>query len=67
VMRGTYRWTAASFAALGQLDRARELMREGMQRLPAQRVGDLVRDHPYQDPQRREAYGKHLLAAGFPM
>jgi DNA-binding SARP family transcriptional activator/TolB-like protein len=66
VMRGTYRWTAASFAALGQLDRAREIMTEGMEKLPTQRVSDLMRDHPYRDTERRHGYCKHLLAAGFP-
>jgi adenylate cyclase len=66
VMRGTYRWTAAAFAALGQLDRARDIMRDGMEKLPTQRVRDLMRNHPYKDAERRQAYGRHLLAAGFP-
>jgi tetratricopeptide (TPR) repeat protein len=66
VMRGTYRWTAAALAALGQADRAREIMRQGMRMLPGQRVSDLMRDHPYRDGARRRSYGEHLLAAGFP-
>ena len=66
VMRGTYRWTAASLAALGQIDQARDIMNEGMQQLPTQRVGELMRGHPYRDAARRERYGEHLRAAGFP-
>jgi len=66
VMRGTWRWTAASLAALGETEHAREVMREGMQRLPGQRAGELMRSHPYRDPGRRRRYCEHLVAAGMP-
>jgi adenylate cyclase len=67
VMRGTYRWTAASLAALGEVDQAQRIMREGMEKLPTQRVSDLMRGHPYKDPGQRLKYSEHLLAAGFPL
>jgi hypothetical protein len=33
---------------------------------PSRRVSAIVRNHAYRDATRREAYGAHLLAAGFP-
>jgi DNA-binding SARP family transcriptional activator/TolB-like protein len=66
VMRGTYRWTAASLAALGQIDQAQQIMGESMGKVPNQRVSEVVRGHPYRDVEQRQKYGEHLLAAGFP-
>jgi TolB-like protein/Tfp pilus assembly protein PilF len=65
-MRATYRWTAASLVGHGDLARAREIARCGIEQMPGQRVRDAVANSAYADTKRREAYGKHLLAAGFP-
>ncbi len=66
VMRGTYRWTAASLAAAGRTKQARDVMQEGLPKMPNFRVRELVRLHPYQDAALRRTYGEHLLAAGYP-
>ncbi len=67
VMRGSYRFTAAALAAAGDDDQAKEIMRLSMDQLPDQKVGDVVQVSPYRDPQRRQQYGEHLVAAGFPI
>jgi adenylate cyclase len=66
VMRGTWRWTAASLAALGETEQAREVMQEGMRHLPDQRASELMRNHPYRDADCRRRYCEHLMAAGMP-
>lgn len=66
VGRTTGGWVAASLVAAGRLDDAREVMHQTMARWPERRVADVVRNHAYRDPDRREQYGRHLLAAGFP-
>ncbi len=67
IMRGSYRFTAAALAAAGDDDQAREIMRLSMDRLPDQKIGDVVQVSPYRDPRRRQQYGEHLAAAGFPI
>ena len=66
VLRATLRWTAASLAAAGEMDSAREVVTRAMREIPDQRVRDVVRNSPYRDAARREAYGRHLLLAGVP-
>lgn len=66
VLRATLRWTAASLAAGGNLDAAREVAARAMREMPDQRVRDVVRNSPYREAARREAYGMHLLLAGLP-
>ncbi len=67
VMRGSYRFTAAALAAAGEDDQAREIMRLSMDKLPFQKVSDVVQVSPYRDPVWRQQYGEHLVAAGFPI
>lgn len=67
VMRGSYRFAAAALAAAGDGDHAHEIMRLSMDKLPDQKVSDVVQVSPYRDPQRRQQYGEHLVAAGFPI
>jgi DNA-binding SARP family transcriptional activator/TolB-like protein/Tfp pilus assembly protein PilF len=64
--RSIHGWTAAALAAQGRLDAAREVAEIGMKAEPSRRVSAIVRNHAYRDATRREAYGAHLLAAGFP-
>lgn len=66
VLHSTSGWTAAALAALGRTDKARDIADLLMARLPDRRVRDVVAQHPYQDPGRRQRYGQHLLAAGCP-
>lgn len=66
VLRATYGWTAAALAATGRLHEARDVAMQGMREMPNRRVRDVVQHHPFREPARREAYGAHLLAAGFP-
>jgi DNA-binding SARP family transcriptional activator len=67
IMRGSYRFTAAALAAAGDDDQAKQIMRLSMDKLPDQKVSDVVQVSPYRDPQRRQQYGEHLAAAGFPI
>lgn len=66
VLRGTGGWVAAALAALGRTAEAREVAADTMSRWPERRVRVVVEHHPYRDAVRREDYGRHLLAAGFP-
>jgi adenylate cyclase len=64
--RSIHGWTAAALVAQGRIDEAREVAARGMEAEPSRRVRAIVRNHAYRDAVRREAYGAHLLAAGFP-
>lgn len=66
VLRGTGGWVAASLAALGRTGEARAIVADTMSRWPERRVRDVVAHHPYRDAVRRQDYGQHLIAAGFP-
>jgi adenylate cyclase len=66
MLRSTAGWAAASLAAAGRVDEAREVAANTMARWPERRVSDVVARHPYQDVSRRLRYGEHLVAAGFP-
>jgi len=59
-------WAAASLAASGRLQEARTVAHDTMLAQPSRRVSEIVKRHPYRDPNNRMAYGKHLLLAGFP-
>ena len=65
VMRAIYWWTAASLAAAGDGQRAREIAQIGMEQMPNRRIRDAVANSPFKDEDRRSRYGQHLLAAGF--
>jgi DNA-binding SARP family transcriptional activator/TolB-like protein len=67
IMRGSYRFTAAALVAAGDGEQAKEIVRLSMDKLPEQKVSDVVQVSPYRDPQRRQQYGEHLVAAGFPI
>jgi adenylate cyclase len=66
MLRSTAGWAAASLAAIGRMDDAREVAAQTMVQWPERRVENIVAQHPYRDKERRESYGQHLLAAGFP-
>jgi DNA-binding winged helix-turn-helix (wHTH) protein/tetratricopeptide (TPR) repeat protein len=59
-------FTAASLAALGRHREAREVANQTMIWAPKRRVRRTVASLAYRDPRRRELYGQHLRAAGFP-
>jgi hypothetical protein len=42
-------------------------MLESMEKMPNHRVTEIIRLSPYRDHDRRQKYGEHLLAAGFPL
>ena len=65
-IHATYRWTAGALAATGKLVEAHDMMQLAMERLPGQGVSHVMRISPIRDAKRREAYGAHLLASGFP-
>lgn len=67
IMRGSYRFTAAALAAAGDDDQAKKIMRLSMDKLPDQKIGNVVQVSPYRDPRRRQQYGEHLAASGFPI
>jgi adenylate cyclase len=66
MLRNTAAWAAASLAAAGRVDEARDLATRTKEQWPHRQVHNAVARHPYQDPDRRRRYGEHLLAAGFP-
>jgi TolB-like protein/DNA-binding SARP family transcriptional activator/Tfp pilus assembly protein PilF len=66
VVRATYRWTAGALVAAGRLAQAREMMNRAVRELPGQGVAQVVRNSPLRDEALRQAYGRHLLDAGFP-
>ena len=66
MLRSTAAWAAASLAAAGRLEEAQALSARTKEQWPHQHVHNAVARHPYQDPERRNRYGEHLLAAGFP-
>jgi len=65
VWRGTRGFTAASLAALGRVNAARELVAEIKAGSPGRRISEVVNELPYRDVGRRQRYGEHLIAAGF--
>jgi hypothetical protein len=66
VRHGTGGWTAASLAALGRIREARAVADWTMSQSPGRSIRAVVSNHPYRDPARRQLYGEHLIAAGFP-
>lgn len=66
VLPSTGGWTAASLVAAGREREARDVARLTMEMSPQRRVRTIVARHPYAEAERRAAYGRHLLAAGFP-
>jgi DNA-binding SARP family transcriptional activator/TolB-like protein/Tfp pilus assembly protein PilF len=66
VLRATLRWTAASLAASGNAPAAADVAARSMREIPGQRVREVVRNSPYRDAARRDAYGRHLMLAGLP-
>ena len=66
VLRATYRWTAAALVAMGATAQARDIARQGLERMPNQTVDSVIAQSPYQSADQRERYGRHLRAAGFP-
>jgi DNA-binding SARP family transcriptional activator/Tfp pilus assembly protein PilF len=66
IWRGTRGFTAASLAAIGRVHEAHGIVSEMQAASPGRRLRDVVNDLAYSDPQRRERYGEHLAAAGYP-
>lgn len=66
VLSATLGWTAAAYAGMGKPEAASHLARRAAEAIPDRRVRDVVARHPYKEAHRREAYGAHLVAAGFP-
>jgi DNA-binding SARP family transcriptional activator/TolB-like protein len=66
IWRGTRGFTAASLAAIGRLREAREIVLQMQTASPGRRLREVVDDLAYQDPERRQRYGEHLAAAGYP-
>ena len=60
------RFLAASLAASGSLDEAREIGRVLLQLEPRFRARKFAEGYAYRDPERRENLAKHLLLAGLP-
>ncbi len=66
IWRGTRGFTAASLAAIGRLHEASAIVSEMQAASPGRRLRDVVSDLAYRDPERRQRYGEHLAAAGYP-
>ena len=66
IWRGTRGFTAASLAAIGRLREAREIVLQMQTASPGRRLREVLDDLAYQDPERRQRYGEHLAAAGYP-
>jgi tetratricopeptide (TPR) repeat protein len=66
VWRGTRGFTAASLAALGRLNDAREIVAQMRARSPDRRISAVLNDLAYQDAAQLRTYGEHLRAAGYP-
>jgi tetratricopeptide (TPR) repeat protein len=49
-----YRYAVASLVACGELQRAKEIARRGMELMPNQRVSDIVRENAFRDVEQRE-------------
>jgi tetratricopeptide (TPR) repeat protein len=64
---GTRGFTAASLAALGRVREARQITALMSELTPERRISAVVTDLQYQDPNRRQRYGEHLVAAGYPV
>jgi DNA-binding SARP family transcriptional activator len=66
VWRGTLGFTAASLAALGRLQEAQEVTAQVRTKWPIRRISEIMKSLAYRDPNRRQLYGEHLRAAGYP-
>lgn len=66
MLRNTSAWTAASLAAAGHINEAKDVKVRTFGQWPHRLVGNAVARHPYQDPARRQRFGEHLLMAGYP-
>lgn len=66
VLLATYRWTAVALVAAGRQRDASNVVRAALPLMPQYRVGRSIRHSPFADDAQRAAYGRHLLAAGFP-
>jgi len=66
VWRATLTFTAASLAALGRTDDAREIVERFSSRWKPRRVADVVASVAYRDIARRSTLADHLRAAGYP-
>jgi DNA-binding SARP family transcriptional activator/TolB-like protein/Tfp pilus assembly protein PilF len=66
IWRGTRGFTAAALVAIGRLHEARGIISEMQAASPGRRLRDVVNDLAYRDPERRQRYGEHLAAAGYP-
>ena len=60
------RFLAASLAANGQRDEARQVSRDHMQVDPKFRVGPFAEGYAFKDPAKRRQFGEHLVLAGLP-
>lgn len=61
------RFLAASLAASGQRDEARQISRDHMLVDPKFRVGPFAEGYAFKDPAKRRQFGEHLVLAGLPM
>jgi adenylate cyclase len=66
MLRSTAGWAAASMVAAGYVEEAKDVAARTMAQWPERRVSNIVAQHPYRDVERRDKYGEHLTAAGFP-
>lgn len=63
---GNLRFLAASLAAGGQIEEAREIGQAVMRLNPTFRARPFAEGHAFRDPGQRRLLGEHLLMAGLP-
>jgi adenylate cyclase len=63
---GNLRFLAASLAACGQLEDARDVGRRLLQVNPTFRARAFAEGHAFKDPDQRRLFGEHLVKAGLP-
>lgn len=60
------RMTAASLAALGDVQRARDVATQVLRLDPTFRVGPLIANQAFMDDRQRQTFGERLIEAGLP-
>jgi adenylate cyclase len=63
---GNLRFLAASLAAVGQLEEAREVAEALLRLNPKFRARPFADGHAFKDPEQRRLFGDHLVKAGLP-
>ena len=63
---GTIRFLAASLAASGQIDEARQVGLDLLRLNPKFTARQFAEGHAFRDPDKRRLFGEHLIKAGLP-